>query len=790
MKLYDRYAALVTRHPRGALWLCLLSVLAFGYAARDVRLDNNFAALFSTSSEAADFRARYRQTFGADDGLLIAALRTERPEDPRFVALIERISRGVARSADVRRVYSPTETSVIFKQDDAARIEPAFGSASSFRGSFAERLQLIVGSPIGGDRIVSRDGRVFLVIAELDPRIDSYESIVEPAKRFRALVEREAKASGAGVEVHFAGVPYTRITAIDSMQGDLLLLAPLTSIALCLMLYAAFRRGLAVLAPMLCVGASIVATAGVIGLAGDDLNQVTVIYPVLLMVIAVATAIHQVHRFEEEYHACGDARRAACTAAARTTEASMLQTLTTVFGFGSLITSSMHILHTFGLYLAAGVSLAFIYIATIVPAMLALWGHQLRPRTRERARKSARYERYVRWLVGPRVSRTVTALSAVAFAVLAYASTDIVYDYRLSDNVPGKHPVARGNALIDSELAGIVPIELAFVGPTDTFQDPAQLARVERVAQYLKEREGLHAPISLAGVVREQNRVLTGQDRLPSDRETVAQLLLFADGSADRIVQQLATPDFAETRLRATMPDRGALYVGAFEQRVQQFAARVFAGTAVTVRLTGEAPVAYAGMNQLSSELLSSELWALLLVTLAIGVVFRSGKIAAASVLPNALPVLVALTFYALTGRAIDPLPGIVFCIGIGIAVDDTIHVIARYREELLAGWERREAMVRTMVSLSGALLSSSAAIGAGFLVLCLSDFNMNRTMGWLGALMMALAAVFELVCTPPALVMFHWRVGRASTARTSAKAAEHRGPQFESPITQESTSV
>ena len=780
--IYDRYATLVTTYPRRALALCLLSVVLLGFCARHVRLDNNFAALFSTSSEAAAFRADYRKTFGADDGLLIAALRTANPEDPRFIALVERISRTASETHEVRRVYSATETSVMFKQADSLAIEPAFGSASTFQGTFAERLRLLVDSPLGGNRLVSSAGDVFLVVVELDPAIDSYERILAPARSFQSLVERECQASALGVESYFAGIPYTRIAAIASMQGDLLVLTPLTTIALGIMLALFFRRWLAVVIPMCCVLAAVVGTAGVIGLAGDNLNQLTVVYPILLMVVTVATAIHQVHRFELEYRALGDVVSAARVAAARTTEASMLQTLTTVFGFGSLITSSMNILHGFGLYLAAGVTLGFVYIATIVPAMLALWGKGMASHARLSAAgataataKSARYERYVRWLVSPRVSLRISLVSLVAFAVLVFLGRNITYDYRLSDNVPGKHPVARGNQLIDESLAGIVPVEIAFDGPAEAFRDPVQLARIERVADYLREQEHVRVPISLASIVREENRLLTGDDRLPTNPEAVAQLLIIADGSPDRVVQQLATPDFSRTRLRATIPDQGALYMGGLEARFQAFAEQVFAGSAVSARMTGEAPVAYAGMNRLSSELLSSELWALVLVTLSIGVVFRSAKIALASVLPNALPVLLALTFYALTGRTIDPLPGIVFCIGIGIAVDDTIHVIARYREELRLGFERHEAMVRTMLSISGALLSSSAAIGGGFIVLCLSDFNMNRTMGWLGALMLALAALFEMVCTPPALVLFAWNVGRA---KDTDKADRPHHPQ------------
>jgi hydrophobe/amphiphile efflux-3 (HAE3) family protein len=777
--IYDRYARLVTRHPRKVLLVITLLVAWLGFSARHVRLDNNFAALFSTNSEAAEFRKTYRELFGADDGLLIAVLDAEQPADPRFIALVEDISRKAALWKDVRRVYSATETSVLFRDGDTTVIGPGFGSGSSFRGDHADRVRLVTHSRLGGNRLVSDDGHVFLAVAELDSSIDSYEKILEPASRYERMVKDAVEASKLPIHLHFAGIPYTRIGAIATMQGDLLFLTPLTTCALAVMLFFFFRRALAVVIPLACVLASVVATAGVIGLAGDNLNQLTVIYPVLLMVMAGATAIHFVHRYQEERAEGKSAEEAACVTAARITEASMLQTLTTVFGFGSLLTSQMKILHGFGLYLSLGVTFAFVFVVVAIPAMLVLWGDYACPKaTLRRAPHTdapqlhGRYARIVRWMVRPRVSWTVTVAMLAGFVGLCFASRGAVYDYRLSDNVFKGHPVAEGNAIIDSRMAGIVPIEVAFVGGKDAFLDPETLRRIERCGEFLEREAKVRAPISLASLVRELNRSISGNDAIPDNREAIAQLLLFADGSPDRVVEQLTTADYARTRLRATIPDRGARYVVDLEQRFRAFADPLFAGTGVTARLTGEAPVAYDGMNRLSAELVTSELWALVLVTVSIGAVFRSAKVALASFLPNALPVLMALTFYTVSGRAIDPLPGIVFCIGIGLTVDDTIHVIARYREELRAGFPRDEAMVRTMTSMSGALLSTSVALGGGFLVLCLSSFNMNRTMGWLGALMLALAWVFEVVCTPAALVLFEWRVGHGATATSPAPSS------------------
>lgn len=769
---YDRYADVVVAHPKKVLLLVALVVGFLGYSARNVRLDNNFAALFSTNSEAAAFRESYRRTFGADDGLLVAVLVADEPTDPKFIELVERISENAARRPDVRRVYSATETSILFKDGDTTVIEPAFGSASSLQGDFWSRVRLVTRSPLGGNRLLSDNGHVFLVVAELDASVDSYEKIIGPAEEYQRMVERAVRDSGLPVRARFAGLPYTRIGAIASMQGDLMLLTPLTSIALVIMLFAFFRRFVFVVIPLSSVMAAVVGTAGIIGLAGDDLNQITVIYPILLMVITVATAVHYVHRFEHERHEGKSVLDAARTTAARITEASMLQTLTTVFGFGSLVVSDLNILHGFGVYVGAGVALAFFFVATAIPAMLVLFGDRATSTkrvvvTEEKppTRIAIAHEKLVRWLVQPKPAWTITIAMFVGLIALCFTAVNVIYDYRISDNLYPGHPIAQGNAILDEHSSGIIPIEVAFDGPPDAFLNPDILRRIDRAGHFLERDAHIRAPISLASVVRELNRSFTGRDEIPNDREAISQLLLFADGSPDRVVEQLSTPDFSRTRLRGSVPDHGARDVVELERRFQAFAEPIFAGTGVTVRMTGEAPVAYQGMNKLSEELLTSELWTLLLVVISIGLVFRSVKVAIASILPNALPILIGLNIYTLTGTVIDPLPGIVFCIGTGIAVDDTIHVISRYREELRAGFPRQEAMVRTMTSLWGALASTSTSIGAGFLVLCLSDFNMNRTMGALGALMIFLAWLFEVFCAAPALSLFHWDVGQGEPA-------------------------
>ena len=133
-----------------------------------------------------------------------------------------------------------------------------------------------------------------------------------------------------------------------------------------------FRRPVAVVAPMVAITVSVVCTAGVIGLAGDDINQITIIYPVLLMGVVVATATHLLHRFYRERAAGADAETAARVTLERISRAAIVCTVTNAIGFISLTMARMQILHEFGLYLAAGVVFCFVTTSLAIPALLVL----------------------------------------------------------------------------------------------------------------------------------------------------------------------------------------------------------------------------------------------------------------------------------------------------------------------------------------------------------------------------------------------------------------------------------
>src|SRR5438477_31534 len=212
--LFARWARRVTAHPRATLLCCVLATATLGFLARHVRLDNNFSALFASPGPEADLRQEYRRRFGPDDGLLLAIIHPPDANDPNVISAIEAASDAVARDPAIAHVYSVTKTPIAYLEDDLLLSSPPFGSHSQFQGSMRERLALIARSVIGGPRLIAADGADLLVVGELKPEYDSFEKVLAPANRFKAIIDTQLPNS----KRLYAGIPFTRIAAIDSMQ--------------------------------------------------------------------------------------------------------------------------------------------------------------------------------------------------------------------------------------------------------------------------------------------------------------------------------------------------------------------------------------------------------------------------------------------------------------------------------------------------------------------------------------------------------------------------------------------
>lgn len=754
----DAISRLVLAKPKLTLLFSFLLLVLSCVLASDIRLDNNFATLFSSDNDEARYREFFRDEFGPDDSLLVAIIEHKGKDASDIESFIESVSEKAAQLPAITHVDSITSTSIIWSSGDSIYVEPIFGSDSTYPGNHAEKLNKLYHSSLGGSRLLSKDGQYFVVLAEMGIEYDSYEKVLAPAEAFQSLVlgeVEEYQRSGHDIQAYFSGLAYTRLAAIDTMQSDLLKLSPLTSIVLALLIYLIFRNIYCVGIILFCITCAIVTTAATIRLFDDHINQLTVIYPILLMVVVVANAVHVIHRYYMKLKSDPDPMvMSECLPEAL--KACFLSSFTTAVGFFSLMLADMNILHTFGLYLGLGLFSGFIFVATIVPCALILV--PVDKLNVERYSNFSFGSRITDWfllkLENRRLAKGVFGSGMGALILLGILAASVSFDYSLTGMLPKHDPIAEGNKVLDEKLSGIVPIEISFKGQAGDFKKPNNLHIIDQCNDWFVQHYGLEKTKNLAAVVKELNQAFSGSDDIPNSVPAISQLILFAEGAPDRALEKIVNADFSHTRLRANTIDLGANYVVTIQREFNAFVKKNGFDQHLQITMTGEAPVAYRGMNRLSQELLHSVLTAALVILATIAVIYKSVWLAMASILPNVLPMVIGLAVYGIGGVPVDPLPGIAFCIAIGVGVDDTIHLLSEYRYQLRLGKAPLTAIRQSVENIRGALFHSTLILTLGFLVLMLSSFEWNQLLGGLGALMIVLALLCDLIFVPALLAL------------------------------------
>ena len=328
------------------------------------------------------------------------------------------------------------------------------------------------------------------------------------------------------------------------------------------------------------------------------------------------------------------------------------------------------------------------------------------------------------------------------------------YNYFLSDMLNDDHEQVLAAAAMEENLSGSVPLEISVRGPTDSFKQPDNLKALDDLALWIKQQGYGDNNQSLASIVKALNKGVSGQAQIPASTDAIAQLLLLAEGSSDGIVEQLVNDDYAHARITVQTLDMGANDLALLMQALADYQQQYLIPLEMTARITGDVPVVYGGMNHLTHELIRSVLTALVFIIITIVLVFRDWQLALGAIFPNVLPLTLGLAIFSLSGIGLNPLPGIVFCMGLGIAVDDTIHSFSRFNEERQAGKTRQQSILDTVRHIKGALFTSSLIMSLGFLVFLFSQFSWTRDMGWLGAVLILVALLADILFTPAVLSM------------------------------------
>ena len=611
-------------------------------------------------------------------------------------------------------------------------------------------------------RLLSDDGTLGVAALFLKP---------SEAREMREQVEElrdylEGHEPPLGVEWHLGGLPYLRTSIVENIRQDQLILVPLTLVVCMLLLGIALRWLPGVILPIAAVGITALITVGGMAAAGEPFNVLNNIIPTLLIIIGISDSIHLIARYREELDrekasddASEDQRIAAGRATVRTMAvACLLTSATTAVGLASLIVSKTVMLRHFGVTSAIGVMVAYVVTITFLPAVLT-WVKS--PSKKER-KTGALLELSIMRLTAWVLRRPWTILGATTGLLLlsAWAATLLKVDHALLDQFDEDDPVYQTTRLLEAKLGGVRPLQVSLRSADDgRFESPEVLASIDEVAAWARTQPEVLGTMSQNEIMRQTLRMLSPEDGPPvptqfRSREMVRALgaLLQAKGEEGDPLSTWVTDDRQHMRFEVKVRDVGAQATMRFIEKLDAKLSGALPGD-VVIAYTGEAYDGSVGMDAVVGDLLGSLLTAVGIIFVLLALLFRSIRLGLLSIPPNIIPLVFTMAYMVMRDIPLNAATVIIFSISLGLAVDGTIHVLARFREETQErGLRAHPALIRAARGTGRAIVISCFTLMAGFAVLLFSNFVPVRRFGELIAITVG-ATLFATLIVQPALL-------------------------------------
>jgi len=538
-----------------------------------------------------------------------------------------------------------------------------------------------------------------------------------------------------------------------ALLRDLLRTVPLASLALILVSFLSFRDPVGSLVPLAGVGIALVWTLAIFAALGESLNVITVVLPPMILVVGFAYGVHVVAEYHDLLrHDDGEVevpRRERVRQALRLVALPVVLTAaTTAIGFLSLAISPLSAIRAFGLYATAGILVTMVVSLTFAPAVLCLLPG---PRRLRREGPDDGFGRLARRLADFSVRRRrAILLTGAAVAALSAAgvtrieiSTDVI---RLFDP---ETDVRRHFEAINARLEGSDALYVVLATDyRNAFKEPVNLHTVAELQRWLVDQPMIGGTTSVVDYVKLINRGFHDDDpahlAIPESKALVTQLMFFgANDEIENFVDSRWQTVSILVRSRATGSAELTALVDAVEARLAALPEHIHG------RVTGNSVL----INETSDEIALGQATSL---ALAFGIIygvlcllFMSFRVGLLALIPNVLPVLVYFGTLGLTGITLNTTTGLVACLVLGIAVDDTIHFLARFNTAAKRTADEATGVREALWTVGRPVTYTTAALCLGFLAIATSDLQNQREFGALAAFTLAVAWLVDIVFTP-----------------------------------------
>lgn len=759
---WEGVARIILRN-RIIILLIILSITVFLASKwEDMRFTYTEANLLPDHHEINLQYNKFLETFGEEGNLIVIGVKDSSLFTVKNMNAWKKLSDTLKTFNEVETVVSINDLQKLIRDDknQKFKLEPFIKDSITSKEQI-ESLQneLFKKYPFYDNFLFNKDTKTIRTAIYLN------KDIVNTSARKDFILndfDKIAKAfkQTTQLDLRISGMPYIRTLNSQNIIDEIGMFISAALIVTSLIFFFFFRSFRATLISMIVVLIGVMWTFGILGWLQYEITVLTALIPPLIIVIGIPNCIFLINKYQHEVKKHGNKAKSLQRVITKVGNATLMTNVTTASGFATFIITESKLLDEFGIVASLSILAIFLLCLFIIPI---IYSFMPPPKDRHLEHLNKRWiGGFVNWMESMvKYHRISIYLTALALLILSFIG---MYQIKISgsliEDMPKKTQFFKDINFFDEEFNGIMPLEILI----DTKRKKgvmklSTLKRINELEELINETPELSRPISIVSLVKYSKQAFYNGNpkfyQLPTSQENNFILSYAKKSSSDMdLINNFVDSTGQYARITTFMKDIGTDRMEFIEENLQSKINSLFPKDRYDVIITGKARVFQKGTNYLVKNLMLSLSLAIFLISLFMAYMFRSIRMILVSLVPNLLPLLVTAGLMGYLGVPIKPSTILVFSIAFGISVDDTIHFLAKYRQELQANhWKIRKSVYAALRETGVSMFYTSIVLFFGFSVFTISSFGGTVALGALVSATLLFAMLANLLLLPSLLL-------------------------------------
>jgi len=792
-------------HKFKALLLMLVVIVGFASQLPKIQLDTSSEGFLHESDPILTQYNQFRSLFGRDE-MVMVSIKSPDIFAPDFLTKLQSLHRELEDNVpffdDINSLINARNTR---GEGDTLVVEDLFEDIPTDASELAKKKSLALDSNLYRNFILSEDGLFTSIMIRTsaysgetasDDVLSGFEDTeidVSKNKERKFLTDAEnsqivnvvheivKKYQSDDFEIYTAGSPAVVDAIKRSMQKDMQTFIKLALLTISIVLFLLFRRVSGVLLPLVVVILTLVSTVSTMAMTGTPFKLPTQILPLFLLAVGVAAAVHLMAIFYRSFNESGDKRLAIGYAMGHSGLAVFMTSLTTAAGLLSFSASEVAPIADLGVFASSGVMLSLLFTLILLPALIALF--PIKHKQDESTLKRSQFMDAVLNNIAEisvNNSRKIIVISAILFVISLIGVLQIGFKHDPMRWLPESWDTRQATELLDVKMKGTGVLEVVVdTGKVNGLYEPEIMNALDnmhtKINKIVQGDLFVGKTVSVVDILKESNRALNENKEefyaVPQNKDLIAQELFLFENSGSDDLEDFVDSQFSMARFTIKLPWLDAASTARFIEEVEKQFSEGF-NNVNNVYVTGMGSLFTRTMDAAIESTKVSYLIAAGVISIMMIFMLGSVKLGLVSMIPNLLPIFVAMGFMGYMAMPLDMFTMLIGSISVGLVVDDTIHFLNSFRRYHLKFDDVDKAVRETMLSTGRAIMVTTLVLCLGFFIFTAASMENLIRFGMITGMTIILALLGDLFLAPALMKFMYEKKKQKDTLQSAATGA------------------